>query len=76
MEGNRYVIDRFEGEYAVCEDPQGQMRDFARVELPMGAREGDVLLQGTDGAFIIDAKETAQRREYARKLFESLLSDD
>ncbi|MCI8622721.1 MAG: DUF3006 domain-containing protein [Provencibacterium sp.] len=71
-ENGLYAIDRFEGEYAVCEGPDGRMRNFARVELPRGAKEGDVLrYDGTD--WIIDRPETARRRAKARALFESLL---
>lgn len=67
-----YAIDRFEGEYAVCEGPDGAMHNFARVELPRGAREGDVLAY--DGAdFAIDRQQTAKRRKEAREKFESLL---
>lgn len=67
-----YAIDRFEGEYAVCEGPDGAMRNVARVELPRGAREGDVLAYG-GGGWEIDRQETARRRERARAQFESLL---
>lgn len=73
--GEIYVIDRFEGEYAVCEDANGKTRDFARVELPRGAGEGDVIRRTADGAFYIDSRETAKRREQSRRLFESLLGD-
>lgn len=67
-----YAVDRFEGEYAVCEGPDGKMHNFARVELPCGMREGDVLLY-SEGSWKIDRQQTAKRREEARALFESLL---
>ncbi|MCI8441619.1 MAG: DUF3006 domain-containing protein [Provencibacterium sp.] len=67
-----YAVDRFEGEYAVCEGPDGGMHNFVRVELPRGTREGDVLLLEETG-WKIDRQQTAERREKARALFESLL---
>lgn len=67
-----YAVDRFEGEYAVCEGPDKRMHNFARVELPRGIREGDVLLYDRE-EWKIDRQQTAERRERARALFESLL---
>ncbi len=56
------IIDRFEGEFAVCEDDSREMHNIPRSALPAEVREGDVLRQGTDG-WQIDAAETAARRE-------------
>lgn len=76
MESVLYIVDRFEGEYAVCEDEEGKTHDFARVELPQGAREGDVIRRAGDGAFYIDHAQTQRRREETRRLFESLMEDE
>ena len=69
------VIDRFEGEYAVCEDEKGGFHDLAKVELPRGVGEGDVLVREGDG-WKIDAAETLRRRKKAHELFESLMRDN
>lgn len=37
----KYIIDRFEGNYAVCEDEQGSMHDIPKENIPKGAREGN-----------------------------------
>ena len=38
------IIDRFEGEYAVCEEESGSFRKLPKVFLPAGSREGDCLV--------------------------------
>lgn len=39
-----YTIDRFEGNFAVCEDRDtGEMVNFKRDDLPQNAREGSIL---------------------------------
>ncbi len=38
------IIDRFEGNFAVCERPDRTMLNIPRNKLPAGAREGDVLI--------------------------------
>lgn len=68
-----WVIDRFEGEYAVCEGEDGKMKDFAKVWLPSYAKEGDVLQEHDDGSFTVDLRETKARRERTRALFDSLV---
>ena len=35
------IIDRFEGEYAVCEEESGGFTKIPKVFLPGGCREGD-----------------------------------
>ena len=38
-----YIIDRFEGEYAVLEEESGAHKDVHRAILPKNAAEGDFL---------------------------------
>ena len=61
------IVDRFEGEYAVCEfSEEGQdevYRNIPRVLLPRDTREGDCLAQDGEGNWIIDRVLTAQRRK-------------
>lgn len=66
-----YIIDRFEGEYAVCELPSGKHVNFSKRMIPQGAKEGDVLIkQGTN--FFIDQDQTAERRKKIRDLQQRL----
>lgn len=58
------VIDRFEGNLAVCENREnGQIFNIEKAKLPQNAREGDVLKQ-TGNQYIIDyeAKKEIENR--------------
>lgn len=55
------VIDRFEGDAAVCDDGADGFT-VARSALPADAAEGDVIIPAGDGGFIVDAAATQQRR--------------
>ena len=67
----RVAIDRFEGNYAVCEKEDRTMMNIERSKLPSGAREGDIL-DITDGIIKMDAEETARRMAEAKKLMDDL----
>ncbi len=57
------VIDRFEGEFAVCVASDGAVLSIPRHDLPEGHREGDVLI--CDGErYILDetARDLTRRR--------------
>lgn len=59
------IIDRFEGEYAVCEkseDGETKMVHIAKVMLPRNAREGDCLTGDGAGGWVIDGAATIRRR--------------
>lgn len=68
------IIDRFEGEYAVCEDScTGKYLHIPKVLLPRGIQEGDCLRTGTqEGEWLIDTAETARRRTLLKKRLEDL----
>jgi len=55
------IIDRFEGQMAVCEKPDRTMINIALGKLPKEAKEGDVLIIEGD-TIAIDAVTTARRR--------------
>lgn len=67
----KLIVDRFEGDYAICEREDGTMVDIEKHRLPEGVKEGHVLIiEGDD--IIIDEKATEDRREHIRKLMEKL----
>ncbi|HHV71224.1 MAG TPA: DUF3006 domain-containing protein [Clostridia bacterium] len=68
----KYILDRFEGDYAVCEDENGRTTNLKRNELPSNVQEGDVLIF-EDGIFIIDKEETEIRKKEIEKLFNDLI---
>lgn len=57
-----YVIDRYEGEYAVLLDTKGRQFDVLTEELPEGATIGDILIE-SEGMFVFDEEATKIARE-------------
>lgn len=58
---SRYVVDRFEGGLAVCENEEGSQREIPLVLLPEDVKEGDILICEY-GMWSVDEEETASRR--------------
>lgn len=69
------VIDRFEGDFAVCEKGDRTMVNIKRSLLPSLAKEGDVLLI-RGNIVIIDQAETAKRRAEANRLMKDLWQEN
>lgn len=65
-------IDRFEGNYAICEDDERRMFAIELAELPKNAAEGDILAISDDGEITVDAEQTKRRREKIKKLQNSV----
>ncbi|AGC68249.1 hypothetical protein Cst_c12570 [Thermoclostridium stercorarium subsp. stercorarium DSM 8532] len=65
------IIDRFEGEYAVCETEERRIINIHKSHLPPEAREGDVL-SITDEHITIDIEKTKERKERIEKLIRDL----
>ena len=63
-----YVLDRFEGDLAVLEAPDGRFVQVSRSQLAPDAREGDLLLQQA-GRLAPDAAATRARREQLKARF-------
>ena len=66
----RVIIDRFEGDYAVCERPDRKTVNIRKDRPPPDAREGDILVIEADGTRL-DRDETTQRE----KRIDSLMKD-
>jgi hypothetical protein len=69
------IIDRFEGNFAVCEKAGGQLTRIARSKIPAEAREGDVLLLEND-SLTIDIQATAERKKSVLNKFQNLSHPD
>lgn len=65
------IIDRFEEEYAVCENKYKKMINIHISELPQCVKEGDCI-ELINGKYIINHKETKRLRKEIEKLTESL----
>lgn len=67
----KVIIDRFEGNFAVCEMENRSRINLEKDKLPRGAIEGAVL--NIDGNTIfVDKEDTERRKEMSKKLLEGL----
>lgn len=68
----KYVIDRFEGNFAVCETPERKMVNVPRRLLPESAREGmAVLFNGQRYVSDPDVSASEQIRDKMARLWET-----
>lgn len=65
----KLIIDRFEGDFAVCETEDLEFINIPNAALPEGAKEGDVL------TISLDKEETESRKEKIEGLMNSLFKD-
>ncbi len=66
----KVIIDRFEGNFAVCEKEDRQMLDIEKSKIPITAKEGDVLNITSD--ITIDLEETKTRKKEIEELTKDL----
>ena len=70
----KFIIARFEGNYAVCEMEDKSYISIPKYKLPLDCREGDCLLQDADDMYQkdIETKTTKEKkiREKMNRLFE------
>lgn len=67
------VIDRFEGQYAVCEKEDRTMIDICRSRIPSEAKVGDVL-NITSDEIVIDVEKTKEKKREIEELTKDLWS--
>lgn len=67
----KVVIDRFEGEFAICEKDDFNMMEIPKYRIPKDAKEGDVL-EIIDNFIKLDIEETKKRKLELEKLMENL----
>jgi len=63
----KFVIDRFEGEFAVCEREDGTMINIPKDQIPEHACEGDVL-SVKKHKIVMNEEETRKRKEEIEEL--------
>ena len=67
----KYIIDRFEGQFAICETSDLEYINISKELLPKRVKEGDVLL--FDGEkYYIDIKENLKRKKEIEELTKDL----
>ncbi len=70
----KLIIDRFEGDYAVCETPSGGHIDIPKNYLPETAKEGDIIY-GSRGKYAVSYSETKARRVKINELLKRLIKE-
>jgi hypothetical protein len=71
----KVIVDRFEGDFAVCEKDDRTTINIKKNKLPARTREGDVLIIEGD-VIRIDSTETAKRKAAADQLMKDLWKDN
>lgn len=70
----KYIIDRFEDIYAICEKEDKSFIHIPKYKLPEYIKEGDCIIHKEDGTFSVDVSERLERekriREKMNHLFE------
>jgi len=67
-----YIIDRFEGNFAVCQNMKNESIVNIEKSLIVGnAKEGDVITLD-NGKYFFDEKKTSERRNLIKAKFDSL----
>jgi len=67
----KVIIDRFEGDFAVCEKEDREMLDIQRFKIPSSAKEGDVL-DIVNNQVTIDSEATEIRKKEIEELTRDL----
>jgi translation elongation factor P/translation initiation factor 5A len=68
----RYVVDRFEGLYAICENEEKEFLNIKIEDLPPETKEGDCIYINEDGIYFIDYETTEENRKRIRSKLDSL----
>lgn len=62
----KLIIDRFEGDYAVCEKEDRSIVNVPKDKLPLDCAEGDCLILMEDGSYRKDKDTTEARKKKLR----------
>lgn len=73
-EGKHITIDRIEGNIAVCEMPNETIINYKVSELPIGTKEGSVLLV-KDSKLVLDEKEYEIRKKRIQDRLDQMFSE-
>lgn len=70
----RLVVDRIEGEFAVCETEEGIMVNICLSDFPFAVKEGSVIYEN-NGNYELSVVEEERRRKELFELAESLFDE-
>ncbi|HIT89536.1 MAG TPA: DUF3006 domain-containing protein [Candidatus Merdenecus merdavium] len=64
----KLVIDRIEGELAICQQEDRKMMEIPLQDLPFGVKEGDILLYSKDGIKVLADERKALEEELKKRM--------
>ncbi|MDD7795030.1 DUF3006 domain-containing protein [Clostridium sp. 'White wine YQ'] len=67
----KYIIDRIEGDFAVCENDEGELKDID-ISLILGEIASGKVIISKDGSYVVDEILTKQREEEINKLVDGI----
>ena len=74
FENKFFSIDRFEEDFAVCEDLEtGKMVNIEKFLLPENVKESSII-KCKDGKFILDFEETSKKQEEIKNMVNNLFN--
>ncbi|EQB86215.1 hypothetical protein J2Z44_002403 [Clostridium punense] len=69
----KFIIDRFEGSFAVCEDEEGSMHNIEKNLIIGNPKEGDIIEKQGD-IYNINPEETEKRKKEVEELMKDMWS--
>ena len=69
----KYVIDRFEGSYAICGDESKTFSRIPKYKLPLGCKEGDTLVRDSNEMFYLAKDEVKETESKIREKISRLI---
>lgn len=63
----KLIVDRYEGQYTICEDMEQKYFAIETSEMPEGAIPSTVIMISDDGSITVDEEETKRRKEMILK---------
>lgn len=72
LNNSTFSVDRFEGEFAVCENKKtGEMVNIKKSLLPENVKEGSII-KFENGNYILDSDATLQKQEQIKNMVNNL----
>ena len=68
----KYIVDRFVGLFAICENEEKEFINIKTELLPPETKEGDCLYINEDGEYLIDYETTNENMKRVRSKLDSL----
>ena len=72
----RYIVDRFENGYAVCEMEDGNIKNIPKYQLPLEVKEGDMLIVENGFYRVLDIETKKRRGELRERLRKTSKGED